>query len=93
MSPLPDGLLERLRAEYREMPGMRLTAAQVQRLCGIERAIWQEVLERLVEAKFLRVSAHGTYACLQEGELSRRRAPGGNGRRFRPLSRDDETSA
>jgi hypothetical protein len=73
MSPLPDGLLDRLRAEYREMPGMRLTAAQVQRLCGIERAICQEVLDQLVAAKFLWVNAHGAYARLPEGEVSRLR--------------------
>ena len=29
-------VLTRLRAEYLEMPGMRLTAQQVQRLCGVE---------------------------------------------------------
>ena len=46
-------VLERLRAEYLEMPGLRLTVEQVQRLCGIERAICSVVLDTLVEAKFL----------------------------------------
>jgi hypothetical protein len=73
MTPLPEGLLERLRAEYREMPGMRLTAAQVHRLCGIERAMCQEVLDKLVAARFLWVNAHGAYARLPEGEVSRLR--------------------
>ena len=91
MTPLPDGLLERLRAEYREMPGMRLTAAQVQRLCGIERTICQDVLDQLVAAKFLWVSAHGTYARLPEGELSRLRPPNVSLRRFRLSSRDRDT--
>lgn len=83
MTPLPNGLLERLRAEYREMPGMRLTASQVQRLCGIERATCQQVLDQLVAAKFLSVSAHGIYARLLEGEVSRVRAPKASPRRFR----------
>ena len=37
-------LLERVRAEYLEMPGLRLTLKQVQRLCGIERTVCQMVL-------------------------------------------------
>lgn len=86
MTLLPDGLLERLRAEYREMPGMRLTAAQVQRLCGIERAICQEVLDQLVAAKFLWVNAHGAYARLPGGDVSRLRTANVGIRRFRALS-------
>ena len=54
-------MLERIRAEYLEMPGMRLTLAQVQRLCGGEAAVCTAVLESLVEAKFLRVAVDGTY--------------------------------
>ena len=33
---LDQRVLERLRGEYLEMPGMKLTIEQVQRLCGIE---------------------------------------------------------
>ena len=54
-------ILERLRAEYREMPGMRLKLEQVQRLCGIEQPCCKQALEALVEAKFLRVGSDGTY--------------------------------
>ena len=36
-------VLERIRAEYLEMPGLRLTVQKVQRLCGIERAICRSV--------------------------------------------------
>jgi hypothetical protein len=54
-------ILERLRAEYREMPGMRLKLEQVQRLCGIEQPLCKQALEALVEAKFLRVGSDGTY--------------------------------
>jgi hypothetical protein len=57
----------RIRAEYLEMPGLRLTPEQVQRLCGIERMICQLVLNELVDAKFLCVKADGHYARLTEG--------------------------
>ena len=60
---------ERLRAEFLEMPGLRLTAAQVARLCGVERTICQTVLDALVAAKFLRVSADGTYTRLIDGSI------------------------
>jgi hypothetical protein len=54
-------ILERLRAEYREMPGMRLKLEQVQRLCGIEQPLCKVALEDLVEAKFLRQGSDGAY--------------------------------
>jgi len=57
----PEEILERLRAEYREMPGMRLKLEQVQRLCGIDQPRCKRALEALVEAKFLRLGADGTY--------------------------------
>jgi len=54
-------ILERLRAEYREMPDMRLKLEQVQRLCGIEQPLCKLALEALVEAKFLRLGSDGAY--------------------------------
>jgi hypothetical protein len=54
-------ITERLRAEYREMPGMRLKLEQVQRLCGIEASVCKAALEALVDAKFLRVKSDGSY--------------------------------
>ena len=50
--PPSERLLERIRAEYLEMPGLCLTSEQVQRLCGVERTICQLVLDSLVDAKF-----------------------------------------
>jgi hypothetical protein len=61
MTPSED-LLQRVRAEYLEMPGLLLTAAQVQRLCGIEPTMCQLVLNSLVTAKFLRLKSDGRYA-------------------------------
>jgi hypothetical protein len=60
-------VLERLRAEYLEMPGMKLTFEQVQRLCGIEQTMCKLVLEALVKANFLCLKSDGTYVRLTEG--------------------------
>lgn len=65
--------IERIRGEYLEMPGLRLTLPQAQRLCGVERALCEAVLNTLVETKFLAVSPNGVYARLSDGEPSRRR--------------------
>jgi len=67
-------LLNRIRAEYLEMPGLRLTFQQVQRLCGIERPVCQMLLDSLVDAKFLYVKSNGHYALLTDGEIPYPRA-------------------
>ena len=69
----PEGLLQRIRAEYLEMPGLCLTRAQMQRLCGVEQAVCQLVLDSLVDAKFLCPKSTGAYARLTDGEPSRPR--------------------
>jgi len=68
---LHDDTLARLRAEYLEMPGLRLKADQVQRLCGIERDLCQAVLDELLETNFLRMRSDGRYARLTDGILPR----------------------
>ena len=65
--------IERLRAEFQEMPGMRLTTRQVQRLCGVDSGTCQAVLDALVEMKFLRLNGDGTYARLVDGHASSQR--------------------
>jgi hypothetical protein len=65
--------LERLRAEFLEMPGLRLTAEQIHRLCGVERADCVMALDALVEENFLCAKADGTYVRTTEGNLARRR--------------------
>jgi hypothetical protein len=50
---LDQRVLERLRAEYLEMLGMKLRSEQVQRLCGIEQTMCKLVLDALVRANFL----------------------------------------
>jgi hypothetical protein len=69
----PERLYERIRAEYREMPGMRLTIEQVQRLFGIERTECKVVLDSLLKTKFLCASSDGHYARGPDGGTFRRR--------------------
>jgi hypothetical protein len=72
-APLPERPLKRIRAEYLEMPGLRLKLEQIQRLCGVDRSVCQMVLDSLVDAKFLGVSPDGHYARLTD-DISRPRA-------------------
>jgi hypothetical protein len=72
MSTAPhQAVLERIRAEYLEMPGMTLKLEQVQRLCGVERSVCKIVLDALVETKFLYLKSDGRYARLTEGRMAR----------------------
>ncbi len=59
--------IDRLRAEFMEMPGLRLTVRQVQRLCGIDGTMCQSVLDALVAGRFLRINADGTYCRATDG--------------------------
>ena len=60
-------VIQRAVAEYREMPGLRLTVGQVGRLFGIERAMCQRVLDALVGATVLRLTPGGHYAQATDG--------------------------
>ena len=63
--------IRRIRAEYLEMPGLRLTLGQAQRLCGVERTLCQTVLDALVSERFLCVKADGAYARVADGDWLR----------------------
>jgi len=63
-----DALVSRVRGEYREMPGMRLTVDQAMRLWMLDRETCSDVLSSLVAAHFLErdqseryMKAHGGY--------------------------------
>lgn len=56
-----DDVLLRVRGEYLEMPGLRLTPAQAQRLWGLDVMAAQSVIEALVDARFLRRRPDGTF--------------------------------
>jgi len=49
----------RVREEFREMPGLRLTPAQATRLWGLEHETCTEVIRTLVAADYLRWTAAG----------------------------------
>jgi hypothetical protein len=53
-------LVDRVKAEFNEMPGLRLTVPQATRLWGMERALCLRVVEALVRASFLRWGHGGT---------------------------------
>ena len=56
-----DDVLRRVRGEYIEMPGLRLTTAQAQRLWGLDRASCDALLGALVDAKFLSRTRDGAF--------------------------------
>ena len=74
MTTIEDAL-NRVRAEFLEMPGMHLRAEQVQRLCGVERPLCRAVLDSLVDARYLRVSPDGQYSRVTSGDVASHRSP------------------
>jgi hypothetical protein len=60
--------LRRVQGEYIEMPGLRLTTAQAQRLWGLDRAACDALLGALVDAKFLFRTRDGAFV---RSDLSR----------------------
>ena len=61
-------LVTRIRGEYLEMPGLRLTLEQAQRLFDVERMLCKAVLDALVDARFLSVRPNGTYVRAIDGQ-------------------------
>lgn len=54
-------MLERIRAEYEESPGLSLTARQAQRLWGLEPALCSQLLDELVQQQYLRCTPAERY--------------------------------
>jgi hypothetical protein len=54
-------LAARVRAEFREMPGLSLTVAQASRLLGIDQSVCEMVLQRLVLDGALHHTPRGAY--------------------------------
>jgi hypothetical protein len=52
--PPPEVVLHRLRAEFTEMPGLMLTAAQAERLCAAPRSVCEWALHELMHEGLLR---------------------------------------
>lgn len=62
-----EALLRRVRGEYREMPGMRLTINQAMRLWGMDRQTCSDLFASLVAARFLEMGSDGRYRKVHSG--------------------------
>jgi hypothetical protein len=58
---LIDVVAARIQGEYREMPGLRLTLRQAQRLFGVDATVCSLVFEQLTRDRFLIRSADGHF--------------------------------
>ncbi len=54
-------LMRRVQGEFREMPGLKLTPAQAQRLFGLDPLECRSLLDVLTEPQFLRQTRDGSY--------------------------------
>ena len=61
-APSSGDWLQIVRGEFLQVPGLRLTRAQIQRLWGLDDAVCRAVLGALVEERFLSLTADGHYA-------------------------------
>ena len=58
-------VVQRVRAEFLEMPGLRLTPAQARRLWNLEGETCHAVIDTLVAEAFLRWTASGAVTRLE----------------------------
>jgi len=61
LAMIEDAVLARMRGEFREMPGLKLTARQARRLWGLDAPICDTLLDDLVQAGFLRRTPDGCF--------------------------------
>jgi hypothetical protein len=62
--PPRESLVARIRGEYSEMPGLRLTLGQACRLWQLDASTCEMLLEQLVRETFLRKTLDGAYIAL-----------------------------
>jgi hypothetical protein len=55
-----DVLVQRVCAEFIEMPGLNLTFSQAMRLWGLDATLCRQVIDHLVRSRFLRWTLHQT---------------------------------
>ena len=55
-------VVERIRAEFEEMPGLVLTMPQASRFFGIDQDLTRSVMDRLVSSAYLRWTRTGSIA-------------------------------
>ena len=63
-------VLYRICSEFAEMPGLQLTVKQAQRLWGLDEPTCVQVLNALVDARFLRRSERDTYRRATDGPVN-----------------------
>jgi hypothetical protein len=56
-----DEVLMRVQGEFLEMPGLRVTRAQAQRLWALDAVVCEAVLSALVDARFLVESRNASF--------------------------------
>lgn len=66
-----DDVLQRIQGEFVEMPGLRLTAPQAQRLWGLEGEVCDALLGALVDAKFLLQTRDGAFVRMEGARPTR----------------------
>ena len=81
-------LIQMVKAEYLEMPGLCLTLCQAQRLWNLDRDTCAAVLDRLVEMRFLTRSEAGIYGRNVSDWRSLARSTNDSGRTVRDSSPD-----
>ena len=54
-------LMQQVRAEYAEMPGLSVTLSQAQRLWAVDRGTCEEAFSRLVSSGVLRKTTRGQF--------------------------------
>jgi hypothetical protein len=62
-----EDVMRRVRGEFLEMPGMRLTEAQARRLWNLDAASCQALLTALVDSKFLFQTPEGAFMRIEQG--------------------------
>ena len=67
--PATDDMLRRVQGEFLEMPGMRLTEAQAQRLWGLDAVACRALLGVLVDAKFLCKTPDGAFMRIEHAAV------------------------
>ena len=71
-----DEVLQRIRGEFVEMPGLRLTSAQARRLWGLEGDVCTALLGSLVDARFLVQTRDGVFVRDQSAHVLKQPAHG-----------------
>lgn len=66
-----EDVLQRVQGEFSEMPGLCLTAAQAQRLWGLDQDLCDALLKALVDTRFLVQRRDGSFIRVDGGPTTR----------------------